>query len=80
MTSITTKLRTLLNQICEERNYFSPASISHLRDDLQESRDIFVKLLDIPPKNAEHRKTIQSGEKENRTVHLHFVLTPCFSF
>lgn len=60
MTSTTQKLRALLNQICEERNYFSPASVSHLKDSLSENRHIFVNLLDIPPKNAEHRKTIQS--------------------
>lgn len=62
MTSLTVELRTLLDQICKDRNATCSLNTAmHLKDQLDANKSHIVKLLDNPPKSTEHRNMVQSG-------------------
>lgn len=48
--------------IVETLRSSSPAAIRRLRQGIEAYRPLFLQLLDDPPKNQEHRNTINSGE------------------
>ncbi|KAI9468256.1 MAG: nucleoporin Nup186/Nup192/Nup205 [Benjaminiella poitrasii] len=62
MTALTTELRDLLNQLCEERVSISTLSAINLQDSLELKKELFIKLLDNSPKVAEHRNSIKAGK------------------
>jgi hypothetical protein len=41
----------------------SPGAIRRLRQGIETYRSLFIQLLDDPPKNQEHRNTINSGQQ-----------------
>lgn len=62
MTSLTVELRTLLDQICKDRNSTCSSNVAmYLKDQLDANKSNLIKLLDNSPKNNEHRTMVQSG-------------------
>ncbi|RCI02163.1 hypothetical protein CU098_001432, partial [Rhizopus stolonifer] len=63
MTALREELRTLLGQVCEHQKLSSPALAMQLKDELSIKKQVFSKLLDNSPKNAEHRKAFIDGKE-----------------
>ncbi|PHZ14984.1 uncharacterized protein RHIMIDRAFT_312136 [Rhizopus microsporus ATCC 52813] len=61
------ELRELLNRVCEARR-IPPQAAIRLEHILQEYKPKLVKLLDDPPKNSQHRSTIESGKAIINTI------------